>query len=242
MESLAWQRRLHNWNSDKQPTSNQNSSTLSKHTLRGWSIHGERLGERLAIRVPRTYNCVVPLAVRKTLRTALDACLQLPENPDLPRWFQAKMTFQVNLSDTKRAQTFNIDRSLLHRFKLKSFCKGQHCITRIIQQFQGPTGGIFEQNLHVISADLAPRRARTCRWCPPVYWGPQCGSTPWYFFPQLWASDFHGWHMNGIWMLYEWYIFRISRNIFLKSHWYITNKWDYINGIKKLLQLGYNCQ
>ena len=108
--SLAWQRRLHNWNSDKQPTSNQNSSTLSKHTLRGWSIHGERLGERLAIRVPRTYNCVVPLAVRKTLRTVLDACLQLPENPDLPRWFQAKMTFQVNLSDTKRAHRQNVYR------------------------------------------------------------------------------------------------------------------------------------
>jgi hypothetical protein len=114
IESLAWQRRLHNWNSDKQPTSNQNSSTLSprfsKHTLPGWSIHGERLGERLAIRVPRTYNCVVPLAVRKTLRTVLDACLQLPENPDLPRWFQAKMTFQVNLSDTKRAHRQDVYR------------------------------------------------------------------------------------------------------------------------------------
>ena len=66
----------------------------------------------LAIRVPRTCNCVltVPLAVRKTLRTVLDACLQLPENPDLPRWFQAKMTFRVNLSDTKRAHRQDVCR------------------------------------------------------------------------------------------------------------------------------------
>ena len=50
-----------------------------------------------------TVYCV-PLAVRKTLRTVLHACLQLPENPALPRWFQAEMTFQVSLSDTKRAR------------------------------------------------------------------------------------------------------------------------------------------
>ena len=96
---------------------------LQDSPLRG-SIHGERFGERLTIRVPWSYDCVltctdcVPLAVRKTLRTVLHACLQLPENPALPRWFQAEMTFQVSLSDTKRAhrQVDKLTRCLSNHF------------------------------------------------------------------------------------------------------------------------------
>jgi hypothetical protein len=156
------------------------------------------LGERLAIRVPRTYNCVVPLAVRKTLRTVLDACLQLPENPDLPRWFQAKMTFQVNLSDTKRAQTFNIDRSLLHRFKLKYLsARVSIALPELYNNFRAQqvefSNKIFMSFQPTWPRDV-PELAGDVRQCTEgCNAGPLLG-----IFPQLWASDFHGWHMNGI--------------------------------------------